>query len=108
MTGHLPTVGLLTVLLAFVGAGIALAGGIGLVAVSARLGDGVAEATTRRAYGLWSVGAVLLATGVPAVFRSTLAGAPTARALGLVGVVAGLAAVCAAPAYLWRATLDAP
>lgn len=106
MTTHLPTLGLLTVVLAFVGAGIALTAGIGLVAVYARLGDGVPTSTTRNAFGLWAVGALLLAVGTPGVVRATLAGTSTVVTLAVAAVVVGLLAVGAAPVYLWQATLD--
>lgn len=102
---QLPGFQLLTVLLAFVGAGIALAAGIGLVAVYVRLGDAVPDAVTRRAFGLWAVGTLLLAAGTPAAFRASLATAPTLRALAVVGVAAGALLVGIAPLYLWQATL---
>ena len=102
---QLPAFQLLTVVLAFVGAGVALAAGIGLVAVYVRLGEGVDDAITRRAFGLWAAGALLLAAGTPAVFRAALSTAPTLRALALVGVAVGVLAVGAAPMYLWQATL---
>ncbi|QZX99494.1 hypothetical protein [Halobaculum rubrum] len=102
---QLPAFQLLTVVLAFVGAGVALAAGVGLVAVYVRLGDDVDTAVTRRAFGLWAAGALLLAAGTPAVFRASLSTAPTLRALALVGVTVGALAVGAAPMYLLRATL---
>ncbi|SHH37200.1 hypothetical protein [Halobaculum gomorrense] len=103
---QLPAFQLLTVVLAFVGAGVALAAGVGLVAVYVRLGDGVDAAVTRRAFGLWAAGALLLAAGTPAVFRASLSAAPTLRALALVAVAVGALAVGAAPMYLWQATLS--
>ena len=102
---QLPAFQLLTVVLAFVGAGIALAAGIGLVAVYVRLEDGVDAAVTRQAFGLWAAGALLLAAGTPAVFRASLSGAPTLRILGLAGAGVGALAVGTAPLYLWQATL---
>ncbi|WP_277552987.1 hypothetical protein [Halobaculum limi] len=106
MTTHLPTVGLLTVVLAFVGAGVALTAGIGLVAVYVRLGDDISTATTRNAFGLWAVGALLLAVGTPGVVRATLAGTSAPVTLAVVAVVVGLLAVGIAPVYLWQATLE--
>ncbi|WP_348610329.1 hypothetical protein [Halobaculum rarum] len=97
---QLPSFQLLTAVLAFVGAGVALAAGIGLVAVYVRLGDGVDATVTRRAFGLWAAGALLLAAGTPAVVRASLSTAPTLRALAV-----GALAVGAAPMYLWQATL---
>lgn len=102
---QLPAFQLLTVVLAFVGAGVALAAGIGLVAVYVRLDEGVDAADTRRAFGLWAAGALLLAAGTPAVFRASLSASPTLRALALVAVAVGVLAVGAAPMYLWQATL---
>jgi len=101
---QLPAFQVLTVVLAFVGAGVALAAGVGLVAVYVRLSDGVADPVMRRAFGLWAAGALLLAAGTPAVFRASLSTAPTLRALALVGVAVGALAVGAAPMYLWQAT----
>ncbi|QZP37925.1 hypothetical protein [Halobaculum magnesiiphilum] len=105
MIAQLPAFQLLTVVLAFVGAGVALAAGIGLVAVYVRLGDGVPDAITRRAFGLWAAGALLLAAGTPAAFRGALAAAPTLRSFGIVAVALGALVVALAPAYLWQATL---
>ncbi|MFC6785544.1 hypothetical protein ACFQFH_06325 [Halobaculum halobium] len=103
-TAQLPAFQLLTVVLSFVGAGVALAAGIGIVAVYDRQGNDADGAVTRRAFGLWAAGTVLLAAGTPAVFRASLSTAPTLRALALVGALVGALAVGAAPMYLWQAT----
>lgn len=108
MTAEAPVLGALAVVLTLVGAGIALAGGIGVVAVRVRLADEAPAGATRRALGLWAVGAVLLATGTPGAVRAALAGTPTLRALALVGVAVGAALSFAAPLALWRSTLDEP
>ncbi|UIO98628.1 hypothetical protein Hbl1158_08665 [Halobaculum sp. CBA1158] len=108
MTGASPTAAVITVLLALAGAGVAFAAGIGLVAVHVRVGDDDerSAAATRTAFGVWAVGAVLLAAGTPAVLRSTIADAPTLRVAAVVAVAVGLVAVTAAPLYRWRATLE--
>ncbi|MFC7136884.1 hypothetical protein ACFQRB_11130 [Halobaculum litoreum] len=74
MTSHLATAQLVTVLLALAGAGIALAAGIGLVAVYVRLGDAVTVSDTRRAFGLWAAGTILLAAGTPGAVRGASRG----------------------------------
>lgn len=106
MSAHLPAVQLLTVVLALAGAGVALAGGTGLVAVVVRVGDAASPAGTRRAVVLWAVGALLLAVGTPGVLRGMRADAPTTVSLAVVGVVAGAVAVAVAPLSLWSSTLD--
>ncbi|MFC7068459.1 hypothetical protein [Halobaculum lipolyticum] len=104
MTGHLGATQLVTVLLALAGAGIALAAGIGLVAVYVRLGDAVDVASTRRAFGLWAAGALLLAAGTPGAVRGSVAGVDALQSLALVAVALGALAVGLAPVYLWGAT----
>ena len=106
MTGHLATAQVATVLLAFGAAGIALAAGIGLVAVYVRLGDAVTDATTRRAFGLWAAGTLLLVAGTPGAVRGNLAGVTALQALAIVAVALGAVAVGLAPMYLWGATRE--
>ncbi|MFC7098749.1 hypothetical protein [Halobaculum marinum] len=108
MTDHLATAQLVTVLLAFAGAGIALAAGIGLVAVYVRLGDVVPEGATTRAFGLWAVGALLLATGTPGAVRGGIAGVDTLQSLAIVAVALGALAVGLAPVYLWGMARETP
>ena len=108
MTEHILTAQLATLLLAFAGAGIALAAGIGLVAVYVRLGEVVPEGATTRAFALWAVGALLLATGTPGAVRGTLTGVDAVQSLAILAVAVGALAVGLAPVYLWGIARELP